>query len=117
MNTNSALPPIPIFLLKTKSTPNDGYEEQFSSAKEGELIFDPTFVPVLEHQLLEDGMSIVRTLLEKKQIGRGEGCRYGGMTFTSQRAVEAFALLVSEGNNQGISTFPFSLFSTIMKIS
>jgi hypothetical protein len=86
----------PIFLLKTKSTPNDGYEEQFSAEKDG-LQFKPVFVPVLEHQFLEPCLDVVRELLQSKQIGRYAGKEYGGMIFTSQRAVEAFVKLVEEG--------------------
>lgn len=91
----------PILLLKTKSVPNDGYEERFQ-AENGEegLNFHPTFVPVLEHQFLDSGLDIVRRLLRKKAFGDGEGRegkKYGGMIFTSQRAVEAFAKLVEEG--------------------
>ncbi|KAL2064030.1 hypothetical protein VTL71DRAFT_4524 [Oculimacula yallundae] len=87
---------VPILLLKTKSTPNDGYEERFSAATDG-LQFDPTFVPVLEHQLLDAGLNIVRDLLQNRQIGKEAGKKYGGMIFTSQRAVEAFTRLVEEG--------------------
>lgn len=86
----------PILLLKTKSIPNDGYEDQFSAKKDG-MPFEPTFVPVLEHKFLDDGLNIVRDLLRKKQIGKEAGSKYGGLIFTSQRAVEAFARLVGEG--------------------
>jgi uroporphyrinogen-III synthase len=86
----------PILLLKTKSTPKDGYEDQFS-AKQDEIYFDPTFVPVLEHKFLDEGLNIVRDLLRQKQIGKENGASYGGLVFTSQRAVEAFARLVEEG--------------------
>jgi uroporphyrinogen-III synthase len=86
----------PILLLKTKSTPSDGYEEQFSR-DDGDVQFEPTFVPVLEHKLLDDGLSVMRELLQQKQISKNEGAKYGGMIFTSQRAVEAFARLVREG--------------------
>jgi len=86
---------IPIFLLKTKSMPNDGYEEQFQDVKDG-LVFEPKFVPVLEHKFVEDGMSCMRGLLMTKGVGRSEEKKYGGMIFTSQRAVEAFAKLVEE---------------------
>jgi uroporphyrinogen-III synthase len=86
----------PILLLKTKSTPNDGYEEQFSSMKDGPS-FEPTFVPVLEHRFLEEGLSVVRDLLQQKRFGKYHGVKYGGLIFTSQRAVEAFAKLVKEG--------------------
>jgi uroporphyrinogen-III synthase len=90
---------IPIFLLKTRSTPNDGYEECFSSIRDG-LNFTPTFVPVLEHQLLKDGLDTVRTLLQAQEIANGPKKQYGGMIFTSQRAVEAFTKLVDEGQGK-----------------
>lgn len=86
----------PILFLKTKSTPNDGYEDQFSGEKDG-ILFEPTFVPVLEHKFLDAGLNIVRELLQKKQIGKETGLKYGGLIFTSQRAVEAFARLIEEG--------------------
>lgn len=89
----------PVLLLKTKSTPNDGYEEQFSAVKEGRS-FEPVFVPVLEHQFLNEGLDVVRKLLQCKQIHRNEGAKYGGLIFTSQRAVEAFAKLVKEGKGK-----------------
>ncbi|KAH8661655.1 tetrapyrrole biosynthesis, uroporphyrinogen III synthase [Tricladium varicosporioides] len=88
----------PILLLKTKSTPNDGYEEQFS-VEEGGIQFDPVFVPVLEHKFLDDGLNVVRDLLQKKEIHQGQTAKYGGMIFTSQRAVEVFAMLVKEGKD------------------
>ena len=86
----------PVLLLKTKSTPNDGYQEQLSLHKNGSS-FQPIFVPVLEHQFLEDGLIVVRNLLRNKEIRKSAGSKYGGMIFTSQRAVEAFAKLVEEG--------------------
>mgnify|MGYP003634702700 CR=1 FL=1 len=101
---NEAGSSIPILLLKTKSTPNDGYEERFSTAKIGSNKFDPTFVPVLEHQFLDQGLDVVKDLLRNKQIGKDEGKKYGGMIFTSQRAVEAFARLVEEGKGANLET-------------
>jgi len=95
-NDSGAERTTPVFLLKTKSTPNDGYEEQFSSTK-GSLSFEPTFVPVLEHKFLDEGLNIVRDLLQNRQIGKSVGKKYGGLIFTSQRAVEAFARLVDDG--------------------
>ncbi|KAE8448252.1 hypothetical protein EG329_009683 [Mollisiaceae sp. DMI_Dod_QoI] len=95
--SNSTSSTIPILLLKTKSTPHDGYYDQFTSSNQTGLKFQPTFVPVLEHQLLEDGLKTVRYLLQQKQISNEPGSKYGGMIFTSQRAVEAFAKLVEEG--------------------
>lgn len=100
---------IPILLLKTRSTPNDGYEEQFSTAKDG-VRFRPTFVPVLEHRFPENGLGVVRGLLGSKHIGRHEDAKYGGMIFTSQRAVEAFTRLVEDG--KGAYEFPRSSTAT-----
>lgn len=94
-NDSEAVNGIPLFLLKTKSSPFDGYAERFSSSA-GDARFAPTFVPVLEHQLIDEGMDVVRELLREKQIGRGQDKKYGGMIFTSQRAVEAFTKLVEE---------------------
>ena len=95
-NSSAAKERVPIFLLKTKSIPNDGYEEQFSTVQEGGS-FEPIFVPVLEHKFLEEGLEIVKRLLQKKQIGKDCDSKYGGLIFTSQRAVEAFSKLVDEG--------------------
>lgn len=83
---------IPVLLLKTKSVPNDGYEEYFSAAEQA---CDPVFVPVLEHKFEEDGMQRVRDLVRNRAIGK-DG-QYGGLIFTSQRAVEAFTKIVGEG--------------------
>lgn len=89
---------IPVFLLKTKSIPNDGYQEQFSVTKDG-ISFAPTFVPVLEHQFKEVGLAVVREALQKEHFSKTSphGWKWGGLIFTSQRAVEAFAKLVEEG--------------------
>lgn len=84
---------IPIFLLKTKSLPQDGYEEYFLEAREGLVSAEPVFVPVLEHRFDEGNLALVRELLEQKQFGAQ---KYGGLIFTSQRAVEAFGRLVNE---------------------
>jgi uroporphyrinogen-III synthase len=86
-----------VLLLKTKSLPDDGYQELFDALKLGARSLEPVFVPVMEHTLVEEGLDIVRKLLRERKYGCGEGCRYGGLVFTSQRAVEAFAKLVEEG--------------------
>lgn len=104
---------IPVFLLKTKSTPNDGYEERFEEVGfnamryggEGERGFEPVFVPVLEHRFVEEGVEVVKTLLREREIGKDEQKKYGGLIFTSQRAVELFAKLVEEGRGGGNSMF------------
>ena len=94
-----------LFLLKTRSAPHDVYADYFSVA--GRLngsTAAAVFVPVLEHTLLDLGMSRVRHLLGENKInGTGEGGTYGGAIFTSQRAVEAFARLVDEGSQPSLS--------------
>ncbi|KAI0474992.1 tetrapyrrole biosynthesis, uroporphyrinogen III synthase [Xylariaceae sp. FL0804] len=91
---------VPVFLLKTKSSPSDAYEDLFSAPRDG-VDFEPRFVPVLQHQFEEEGMRSVRRLLRDRKISSGPGCAYGGLIFTSQRAVEAFAQLVQEGQGRG----------------
>jgi uroporphyrinogen-III synthase len=86
----------PVLLLKTKSTPADHYQELFSVPRDG-FTFAPEFVPVLQHQFLDDGLQRFRELLQGKKISNREDAEYGGLIFTSQRAVEAFAKLVEEG--------------------
>ncbi len=90
---------IPVLLLKTKSTPTDAYEDLFSTSREvdGNLDFEPVFVPVLQHRFEEDGMRWVGVLFRGGKIGHSPDCAYGGLIFTSQRAVEAFATLVADG--------------------
>ena len=80
---------IPVFLLKTKSIPNDSYEEHFSTP---DSLFVPSFVPVLEHQPNEKNLQTVKALLRERRLN----VQYGGMIFTSQRAVEGFARVVQE---------------------
>jgi uroporphyrinogen-III synthase len=99
---------IPILLLKTKSIPNDGYEEQFSAVRE-EGSFEPVFVPVLEHKFVDEGLDVVRGLLQHKEFKGTKETKYGGLIFTSQRAVEAFAKLVDEG--KGLLSLLFFIYS------
>ncbi|KLJ07797.1 uroporphyrinogen-III synthase [Blastomyces silverae] len=86
----------PIFLLKTKSTPHDGYEEYFSASG----YYDPTFVPVLEHRFREASLRRVRDLFVSGKIGE----QYGGLIFTSQRAVEGFARIIMDEVGETAST-------------
>jgi uroporphyrinogen-III synthase len=92
--------PIPVLLLKTKSSPTDAYEELFSrisrNGNDSAPFFEPTFVPVLQHQFDDTGVDKLRTLLLQKRIGTSPDCDFGGLIFTSQRAVEAFAHVVRE---------------------
>ncbi|KAI0597133.1 tetrapyrrole biosynthesis, uroporphyrinogen III synthase [Biscogniauxia sp. FL1348] len=87
---------VPVLLLKTKSTPTDAYEELFATRRDG-LAFEPTFVPVLHHRFDHDGMIRVGSLLQQRKISNDPTSAYGGLIFTSQRAVEAFAKLVADG--------------------
>src|SRR5437016_3808253 len=82
---------MPVILLKTKSTPDDSYEEYFSNEA-----FTPTFVPVLEHRPNGQNLDLVRSLLLDRKLSRDHDAKYGGMVFTSQRAVEGFAKVVDE---------------------
>jgi uroporphyrinogen-III synthase len=86
---------VPILLLKTASTPTDSYEELLSA--EG---FSPRFIPVLLHQFMEDGLSKLRSWLRDREINNAPNSTFGGLIFTSQRAVEAFAKVVEEGKGR-----------------
>lgn len=89
-----------LFLLKTKSVPGDGYEEQFAAAKDG-VRFESVFVPVLEHKFKDKGVRVMRNLIRHDRFGTHEGAKYGGLIFTSQRAVEAFSKSVAEAVEAG----------------
>ncbi|MCJ1302003.1 hypothetical protein MMC08_004804 [Hypocenomyce scalaris] len=80
---------IPILLLKTRSNPTDGYHEYFSKPP-----FTPTFVPVLEHSYNSAALAHVKGLLCNGSFG-SQNPKYGGLIFTSQRAVEAFTSVVT----------------------
>lgn len=95
--TASSSSPVPVLLLKTKSTPGDAYEELLSAPAHDGFTFAPHFVPVFLHNFDDAGMSHVRQLLHERKIGTRPDDRYGGFIFTSQRAVEAFTKLVEEG--------------------
>ncbi|KAF9885172.1 hypothetical protein FE257_000621 [Aspergillus nanangensis] len=79
----------PILLLKTKSFPHDSYEEYFSAN------YSPAFIPVLEHRFHDPNLQTIRHLFESGGLQPGPGRKYGGLIFTSQRAVEGFAALVA----------------------
>ena len=86
----------PVFLLKTRSAPEDAYEDLFSTPSDG-FDFEPIFVPVLEHHFDTSGVDTVRRLLLGNAISRAPNSSYGGLVFTSQRAVETFSAIVQEG--------------------
>ncbi|KAJ5898783.1 Tetrapyrrole biosynthesis uroporphyrinogen III synthase [Penicillium taxi] len=94
--------PSPILLLKTKSSPHDGYDDFFL-----EQGYDPTFIPVLEHRFHAENLAHVRGLFASGAFDTSnntnanantdtEPKKYGGLIFTSQRAVEGFAKMIEE---------------------
>ncbi|KIH89105.1 uroporphyrinogen-III synthase [Sporothrix brasiliensis 5110] len=112
MAPTTSPPPIPVFLLKSRSSPTDAYEDLFTASTAttdtNELArFEPTFVPVLEHRFDDEGIARLADLLKRRQITnvppQSDGAdtasgHYGGLIFTSQRAVEAFSKVVSDGD-------------------
>ncbi|KAL1956209.1 hypothetical protein VTO42DRAFT_7556 [Malbranchea cinnamomea] len=94
-NDDSERKKSPVFLLKTRSTPHDGYDEYFSS-RAG---YAPSFIPVLEHKFNDTNLNIVRDLFVSGKICQ----KYGGLIFTSQRAVEGFARMMQAEVEQSIS--------------
>lgn len=93
--------PTPILLLKTKSSPHDGYEDFFSQKN-----YTPTFIPVLEHRFLKNNLTQVRDQFSTGAFNNNASTRkYGGLIFTSQRAVEGFAQMI-EDEKDGTYTTP-----------
>ncbi|KGO73424.1 Tetrapyrrole biosynthesis, uroporphyrinogen III synthase [Penicillium italicum] len=87
------MPSTPILLLKTKSSPHDGYEDFFSAQN-----YTPTFIPVLEHRFLKNNLTQVRDLFSTGAFNSNAITprKYGGLIFTSQRAVEGFAQMIED---------------------
>jgi uroporphyrinogen-III synthase len=87
----------PVLLLKTRSVPNDGYEDLLSQSI-APVKFLPTFIPVLEHRFRHDALQQIAHLIRSSGLSlRPENThlQYGGVIFTSQRAVEAFSEVVA----------------------
>lgn len=92
----------PILLLKTKSAPNDTYEELFSTCDDNG--YAPIFVPVLEHRFKRDALNTVRQHIVNRglvPISQNGLATYGALIFTSQRAVEAFIEVVEDIRKEG----------------
>lgn len=86
----------PILLLKTKSSPHDGYDDFFSAND-----YTPSFIPVLEHRFHTENLAHVRELFasgafDSNASDNPNGPKYGGIIFTSQRAVEGFAEMIDQ---------------------
>jgi len=99
---------VPVYLLKTKSAPSDAYEEYFNKLNNGK--YKPIFVPVLEHLFRDDTLRTLRRSAERFAFAGGSPAneaklrkatinparKYGGIIFTSQRAVDAFGSVVAK---------------------
>lgn len=91
---------IPVLLLKTRSQPDDTYEELFKdtttspsgTSGSNAFAFTPHFIPVLEHTQNATSLAQLGGMLRSGELKR----KYGGMIFTSQRAVEAWTDIVHE---------------------
>jgi uroporphyrinogen-III synthase len=88
----------PVILLKTKSTPTDSYEDYFTAAEDGR--YTPAFAPVLEHQFRKQSLKEIANIYRQGDLGLarkhdGSSPKYGGIIFTSQRAVEAFTQVIN----------------------
>ncbi|KAJ6090266.1 Tetrapyrrole biosynthesis uroporphyrinogen III synthase [Penicillium sp. IBT 16267x] len=97
----------PILLLKTRSSPHDGYDDLLSAQG-----YNPSFIPVLEHRFNTKNLAQVRDLFASGAFELNEANanantqdvsaletqskKYGGMIFTSQRAVEGFAKMIEQ---------------------
>lgn len=84
--------PTKVLLLKTISSPCDNYEKFFGQSTCP--IFEPFFVPVLQHRLYRDTLEWLETSILNKSFTTGQNA-FGGIIFTSQKAVEAFSHAVS----------------------
>ncbi|KAJ5503910.1 Tetrapyrrole biosynthesis uroporphyrinogen III synthase [Penicillium fimorum] len=95
------MPPTPILLLKTKSSPHDGYEDFFSAQN-----YTPTFIPVLEHRFLKNNLTQVCDLFSTGAFDNNASTprKYGGLIFTSQRAVEGFAQMIEDEKDVTFNT-------------
>ncbi|GKZ34661.1 hypothetical protein AbraIFM66950_004975 [Aspergillus brasiliensis] len=94
----------PIVLLKTKSTPHDNYEEYFHH----QTSYNPTFIPVLSHNFHTENLHSIRgsfasgallppsSTKDQEPEQQNHARKYGGLIFTSQRAVEGFGKVLAE---------------------
>ena len=89
----AADPPVPVLLLKTRSSPNDGYEDYLRTLPGRN--YTPIFVPVLEHRFRPEALESLQSIISQKRLSSPDR-QYGGLIFTSQRAVEAFAKVIED---------------------
>ena len=105
-----AQPKIPIYLFKTKSVPSDAYEDHFALLDNGR--YKPCFVPVLEHRFNNANMENLSSIMKiggfVADSGNSPGLpRYGGIIFTSQRAVDAFSRVIGGYRRDGLRVDSF----------
>lgn len=98
-------PRIPIYLLKTKSVPSDAYEDHFALLDNGR--FKPCFIPVLEHRFNDVNMEKLSKIFKDGSFIENSRhlpdlTRYGGIIFTSQRAVDAFSQVIADFRHDGL---------------
>lgn len=102
----------PIILLKTKSTPHDNYSDYFHHPTSN---YTPTFIPVLSHNFHTERLRSIRELFTSGQLlpsQKNNDRKYGGLIFTSQRAVEGFGRVLAElddGNLPHHNTTPYKI--------
>lgn len=105
---------IPVVFLKAESSPVDDYRLHFTASSSPRTRFCPSFVPVLDHVFDPTNVQYIRQLFLTKEVYR----RYSGIVFTSQRAVEAFAVEVlkhvaNAGGSNGTDQCFFSSLSRL----
>lgn len=98
---------IPVLLLKTKSSPRDGYENHLE-----ECGYLPDFIPVLEHRFRDDTLEELRQLIIGQAFmasvePKSQNKKYGGIIFTSQRAVEAFTNVIEKLRKENLPSNEF----------
>jgi len=97
----------PVLLLKTKSTPIDNYADYFTTLDGGR--FQPIFVPVLEHRFTHTAIETIKdnikqgAFLSAENVNSSASKHYGGLIFTSQRAVEAFTLVIEQLRQENVN--------------
>lgn len=95
---------VPVYLLKTRSTPHDNYFTHFASLPRH---YSPIFIPVLDTNFPESAITHVTHLLDTHALDPTHPSRiYSGLIFTSQRAVDAFALALSHARTCSIAQPP-----------
>lgn len=92
---------ISVILLKTRSGAIDSYESHFNAFDD--IDYEPCFVPVLEHTFNHESLAWLKSCIidgafskaYDKSANSGQDA-FGGIIFTSQRAVEAFAAVIND---------------------